>query len=99
MNPPVQLYRSFYFFHVQNPKEFLEGAKPFLVERGPYVYREIMQKRNIQFIDKDKLKYNPVFSLYFEPSLSIGNESDIVRVLNVPFAVKIMKNDKLYRIW
>lgn len=89
MNPPMRLYRSFYFFHVQNPDQFLRGAKPVLVERGPYVYREIMHKKNIQFIDKQKLKYNPTFSLYFEPSMSIGNESDTVRILNVPFAVKI----------
>lgn len=73
---------------MQNPNEVLNGAKPILVECGPYVYREKVEKRNIEFIGKNGLKYNPVFSLYFEPSLSVGNESDILTVLNVPFAVK-----------
>ncbi|RNA35694.1 scavenger receptor class B member 1 isoform X1 [Brachionus plicatilis] len=91
-SPPVRLYRRYYFFHIQNPDEFLDGAKPVLIERGPYVYREILEKRNIEFLNKNKLKYNPVFSLYFEPSMSIGNESDIVTVLNVPFAGMIEKS-------
>lgn len=30
---------SVYFFEVLNPKEVLQGAKPMLSQRGPYVYR------------------------------------------------------------
>lgn len=36
---PVPFYLSVHFFEVLNPKEVLQGAKPVLSERGPYVYR------------------------------------------------------------
>lgn len=36
---PVPFYLSIYFFDVINPKEILQGKKPEVQERGPYVYR------------------------------------------------------------
>lgn len=36
---PVPFYLSVHFFEVLNPKEVLQGAKPVLSQRGPYVYR------------------------------------------------------------
>lgn len=36
---PVPFYLSVNFFEVLNPKEILQGAKPVLGQRGPYVYR------------------------------------------------------------
>lgn len=36
---PVPFYLSVHFFEVLNPKEVLQGAKPALSQRGPYVYR------------------------------------------------------------
>lgn len=36
---PVPFYLSIYFFDVMNPKEILQGEKPEVRERGPYVYR------------------------------------------------------------
>ena len=42
-NTPAKIYRKFYIFHVQNPKEVQEGkSKPILVEKGPYVYSEVI---------------------------------------------------------
>lgn len=35
---PAVFYK-FYFFHIKNPKEVLQGGKPDLLEKGPYVYR------------------------------------------------------------
>lgn len=32
-------YHSFYFFHISNVKDVLNGAKPSLEQKGPYVYR------------------------------------------------------------
>lgn len=36
---PVPFYLSVHFFEVLNPKQVLQGAKPVLSQRGPYVYR------------------------------------------------------------
>lgn len=36
---PVPFYLSVYFFDIVNPQEILEGKKPQVRERGPYVYR------------------------------------------------------------
>lgn len=36
---PVPFYLSVYFFEVVNPSEILNGQKPVVRERGPYVYR------------------------------------------------------------
>ena len=38
IDPPVTPLIRFYFFNVTNPADFLEGAKPKLVEVGPYTY-------------------------------------------------------------
>ena len=35
-----KVYRQFWFFDVQNPQEVIQkGARPVLVEKGPYTYR------------------------------------------------------------
>lgn len=38
---PVPFFMSVYFFHVLNPTEILNGEKPMVEERGPYVYRYV----------------------------------------------------------
>ncbi len=41
-NPEVPIYQKFYFFDVQNADDVINaGAKPKLVEIGPYTYRYI----------------------------------------------------------
>ena len=34
----VDMYMNFYFWDLQNPDEVQNGAKPSLVQKGPYVY-------------------------------------------------------------
>ena len=36
---PVPFYLSVYFFNILNPEEIVQGQKPQVQERGPYVYR------------------------------------------------------------
>jgi hypothetical protein len=36
----IEVFEKIYFFNVENEAEVLLGAKPVLVERGPYVYRK-----------------------------------------------------------
>jgi len=85
------VFRKFFFFDVKNPKEILKGAKPELIERGPYVYRENKLNINIKFQGDNLLSYNQINTLYFEPNLSVGNESDMITFLNIPAAAMIDK--------
>ena len=68
----------------------MAGEKPKLLQRGPYVYKEKWEKRNIKFIDQEHIEYNPVSIINFDPKLSTGNESDIITFLNIPAAVNYL---------
>lgn len=37
--PPPPVFMEFFFFNVTNADEFLKGAKPELIQIGPYTYR------------------------------------------------------------
>uniref|UniRef100_A0A3Q4B5W6 Scavenger receptor class B member 1 n=1 Tax=Mola mola TaxID=94237 RepID=A0A3Q4B5W6_MOLML len=99
---PVPFYMSIYFFHILNPQEILKGEKPMVEQRGPYVYRKRIQKDNITFHPNNTVSYKEYRSYYFERSMSVGNESDVVTIPNMlvlgaavmmenlPFAVRIM---------
>ncbi|XP_065707773.1 scavenger receptor class B member 1 [Patagioenas fasciata] len=80
---PVPFYLSVHFFEVLNPKEVLQGAKPVLSERGPYVYREYRYKTNITFHDNDTVSFLEYRRLFFQPDLSKGREEDYIVVPNI----------------
>lgn len=85
------MLRKYYIFDVKNARDVERGrAKPKLVQRGPYTYSELFDKVDIQFKDKNTVDFSPKFTLIFEPSLSAGNESDMVTFLNVPLVVLIL---------
>ncbi|XP_035481197.2 scavenger receptor class B member 1 isoform X1 [Scophthalmus maximus] len=99
---PVPFFMSVYFFNVLNPKEVLKGEKPMVEQRGPYVYRKRCQKDNITFHPNDTVSYREYRKFFFEPSMSAGNESDVVTIPNMlvlgaavmmeklPYAVRLM---------
>ncbi|XP_061732181.1 scavenger receptor class B member 1 isoform X4 [Nerophis ophidion] len=99
---PVPFYMSVYFFNILNPKEVLNGEKPIVEQRGPYVYRKRIQKENVTFHANNTVSYLEYRSYYFEPDMSSGNESDVVTIPNMlvlgaavmmenlPFAVRLM---------
>ena len=47
MSPPVPIYMAFNMYHVENPDEIVNGAKPNLTEIGPFVYRETREKKDV----------------------------------------------------
>ncbi|XP_049909204.1 scavenger receptor class B member 1 isoform X2 [Epinephelus moara] len=99
---PVPFYMSVYFFNVLNPKEILNGEKPMVEQKGPYVYRKRIQKDNITFHSNGTVSYREYRRYFFEPTMSSGNESDVVTIPNMlvlgaavmmenmPFAVRLM---------
>lgn len=80
---PVPFYLSIYFFDVINPKEILQGKKPEVQERGPYVYREFRHKSNITFNGNDTVSFLEYRSFQFQPDRSRGSESDYIVMPNI----------------
>ncbi|XP_067163169.1 scavenger receptor class B member 1 [Apteryx mantelli] len=80
---PVPFYFSVHFFEVMNPQEVLQGAKPVVNQRGPYVYREFRYKTNITFHNNDTVSFLEYRKLFFQPELSAGREDDYIVVPNI----------------
>ena len=98
-SPPAKIYRHYYLFDVRNPVDVQKGvAKPILIERGPYTYSEVWEKRNVEFVDSNHVSFSPVVTLHFERNMSIGDESDKVTFLNVPAMVFLNFLDKILYI-
>ncbi|XP_022086017.1 scavenger receptor class B member 1-like [Acanthaster planci] len=83
--PPFIIYWRFYFFDVANPAEVVEGAKPSLAHKGPYVYRLEMHRQNLTLNSNSTISNMPVYSYFFEPGMSVGPESDSFTAVNVPY--------------
>ncbi|EHB09521.1 Lysosome membrane protein 2 [Heterocephalus glaber] len=84
--PPLPVYTQFYFFNVTNPEEILRGEPPLLEEVGPYTYRELRNKANIQFGDNGTTISAVSNKAYvFERNQSVGDPKvDLIRTLNIP---------------
>lgn len=83
-NPPAKVIRKYYFFNLNNPNEVINGKDPVFTELGPYAYNEKIEKKNIKFINQSSVQFNPVSTISFEPTLSVGNEDDLITFLNLP---------------
>ncbi|XP_061920730.1 platelet glycoprotein 4 [Entelurus aequoreus] len=85
---PAPLYRQFWFFEVQNPQEVVEqGARPALVEKGPYTYMVgYLPKANITLNPNHTVSYKLPQEAMFAPALSVGSEEDNITSLNLAVA-------------
>lgn len=81
--PGVTRLTKVYIFNVTNPEGFLAGEKPKLVEVGPFVYREDMEKVNIKFHDNYTVTYQHKKILQFVPELSVDKNQRITTP-NIP---------------
>nr|AND94632.1 Cd36 [Ctenopharyngodon idella]UAT16708.1 cluster determinant 36 [Ctenopharyngodon idella] len=84
----IAIYRQFWLFDVQNPDEIVsQGAKPVLVQKGPYTYRtRFIPKTNITFNDNFTVSFVLPAGAIFEPGMSVGTEEDIFTSLNLAVA-------------
>ncbi|XP_046980078.1 scavenger receptor class B member 1 [Schistocerca americana] len=82
--PGVIRLTKVYVFNVTNPDGFLNnGEKPILVEVGPFVYREDMEKVNIKFHDNGTVTYQHNKILQFVPEISADKNLKLT-VPNIP---------------
>ncbi|GMT03457.1 hypothetical protein PENTCL1PPCAC_25631, partial [Pristionchus entomophagus] len=89
-NLPQLATYDFYFFNVTNEDEIIyEGAKPHLVEVGPYSYIETEFKEGIQWLDDNTRVYyrsNKTWVFHPENSCTGCTEADIVTLPNAAYA-------------
>ncbi|KAI7796263.1 lysosome membrane protein 2c [Triplophysa rosa] len=90
-NPPPPVYMQFYLFNLTNPAEVLDGAKPSVVQIGPYTYREYRSMEEVKVLENGTkvAAINPK-TYVFVPNMSRGSEDDLVRTANIP-AVTVME--------
>ncbi|KAF2883476.1 hypothetical protein ILUMI_22693 [Ignelater luminosus] len=95
--PGVVRLTKVYIFNVTNPENFLTlGEKPKLLEVGPFVYRENMEKVNIKFHDNGTVSYQHKKILQFIPELSV-NKQEKLTVPNIPMlALSTLSNSLGY---
>ncbi|VDP08203.1 unnamed protein product [Soboliphyme baturini] len=87
-DPPYDMLLQFWFFNVTNPSEVLfNGAKPALVQCGPYSYVNRQQKRNLNFASNNTVQYRLFQSYHFseERSCKSCRETDLILVPHVPY--------------
>ncbi|XP_072311485.1 lysosome membrane protein 2c isoform X2 [Eucyclogobius newberryi] len=93
-NPPAPIYMQFYFFNLTNPLEMLEGDRPAVVEIGPYTYREYRPMEEVSFLENGtKVSAVNRKTYIFQPDMSRGPETDLIRTVNIPAMVSIFKVD------
>jgi hypothetical protein len=80
---------TFRIFNVTNPTEIKNGKKPDVKEVGPYVYREVRRKEDVNEVDGDKINYGSYMEYHFDKDQTevMGctgcTKDDPVVVLNV----------------
>ncbi|VDK48532.1 unnamed protein product [Anisakis simplex] len=63
--PPVEAIMNFYFFNITNPDEVIyEGAKPILLELGPFAIRYSEQKQEYRFLEDGQKVYYKNYKRY-----------------------------------
>ncbi|CRL01879.1 CLUMA_CG015086, isoform A [Clunio marinus] len=83
--PSVPLYLDVYFFNWTNSDEFHdETKKTKLKEIGPYRFREIRDKTNVEFNDANAtVSYRTLSTFYFDDDGSKGKLDDVITQLNI----------------
>ncbi|XP_038072323.1 scavenger receptor class B member 1-like isoform X2 [Patiria miniata] len=84
-DPTLPIYTRFYFFDLQNPDEVLQGAKPSVVEIGPYSYKMSLPRENITFNPNSTVTSIQPYTYVFDRSQSVGDENDTFMTTNMPF--------------
>ncbi|XP_061085845.1 platelet glycoprotein 4 [Conger conger] len=81
----VAVYRELWLFEVTNPTEVVQlGAKPTVVERGPYTYKiRYLPKENITANSNHTISFVLPAGAIFQRDRSVGDEEDAISFLNL----------------
>jgi len=98
-NPPVQPYVSIYPFNYTNIEDVINyGDSPIVKELGPFVYREKVERINVEFNENGTVTYQERRSNEFVPEMSQGDPEHLtITVPNLPLISAIsMSADTFY---
>ncbi|PIK37520.1 putative lysosome membrane protein 2 isoform X2 [Apostichopus japonicus] len=87
---PVPFYLQFWIWDLQNPDEFLLGAKPRLEQKGPYTWTEYRPKDESTIVHNDNgtVTFRNKKQFIFNRDMSVGPQTDTVTTINIAvFAV------------
>ncbi|KAL3266896.1 hypothetical protein HHI36_011046 [Cryptolaemus montrouzieri] len=89
---PIPIYLEIHLFNWTNAADFKEGkpwtTKPEFTEFGPYIFREIHTRANIEFNDNNTVSFNTIRTWHFVPEKTRGSLDDNVTTLN-PIAMTV----------
>lgn len=92
VDPPIEVYISFYLYNLKNPVEFeKEGAKPVLEEIGPFVFQEFVFKDNLVDNNNGTLTYKDRREYYFMRNMSVHDQNFKITTLNMAAVVVLDK--------
>ncbi|UJR25991.1 hypothetical protein I4U23_007338 [Adineta vaga] len=93
--PPVPIYLQFWLWECVNVAEVLRGAKPFVVQRGPFTYLEHRTKTGVYFNENSTVTYRQPISYTFISEKSVANESLRITMVNTPIVtiVSLIRNE------
>lgn len=97
ISPPPPIYMKYYLFNITNKDEVIKGAKPKVVELGPYTYQMYVPRFDIAFYVNDTVESKTNHTLIFRPNLSKGSVEDMIYHLNMPLVTiaEMVENMKL----
>ncbi|XP_050519732.1 lysosome membrane protein 2-like [Daktulosphaira vitifoliae] len=100
INPPVKPYVTIYPFNYTNIDRVMEhGDTPIVQELGPFVYRETVERINVEFNANGTVTYQEKRSSEFVPEMSQGDPENIpIVVPNLPLiaAMSMASNANLF---
>jgi scavenger receptor class B protein 1 len=98
LDPPIDVYMSFYLFDLKNGDEFSKGGKPKFEEVGPFVFREYILKEDIVDNLNYTITYNERRRYVFQKELSPYELEYQITSLNMA-VVTVMNQVKYSHDW
>ena len=90
LSPQAPVFIDFYFFNITNNEQFTANwsVRPTVKQIGPYVYREVRNKSDIEFSNHGRnLRFRQNKWYIFERNMSCGDENDTFTTVNLPLLV------------
>lgn len=84
--PSIPVYIQFFFFHIENRLEVLQGERPYVRQMGPYTYKELRPRVNISLFENATISASTFRTYILDLGMSVGDpKKDRITTINIPF--------------